>query len=130
MTFSCLVPRAAGGIERRAVRVSGSQLRSAPWDSRYSAARRWPPAQACQNACDTSPAGGSLPRIASRRLSMPKAAACQGLVNSGAARYQEAGDMPATVANGVIERSADRTVGHLDIRSSVDQGRGHVGVWP
>jgi len=46
-------------------------------DSRYSAARRWPRAQACQNACDTSSAGGSLPGSAARRPSMPSAAACQ-----------------------------------------------------
>src|SRR6266567_6640127 len=51
-----------------------------------------------------------------------------GLVHPGAALHQQAGDMPAAVTYGVVERSADRATRRLDIRSCIDQGFGHVDV--
>jgi hypothetical protein len=51
-----------------------------------------------------------------------------GLVDAGTPGNQQAGDVPATVANGVVERSADRTIRRLDIGSALDQGFGHIGV--
>jgi len=51
-----------------------------------------------------------------------------GLVDAGAPGNQQAGDVPAAVANGVVEGSADRAIRHLDIGSALDQGFGHIGV--
>jgi hypothetical protein len=41
-----------------------------------------------------------------------------GFVDAGASGNQQAGDVPAAVANGVVEGSADRAIGLLDIGSA------------
>src|SRR5580693_2104841 len=51
-----------------------------------------------------------------------------GLVNSGAAIDQEPGNMPAGVADGVVERRADRAFWHFEIRAGIDQRLGHLEV--
>lgn len=51
---------------------------SAPLASRHSAARRWPPEQACQKACDSRSGDECSPRSFERWSSRPSAAACHG----------------------------------------------------
>lgn len=50
------------------------------------------------------------------------------LVDIGAAGHEEPGHFPAAVADGVRERGADRVVGCVDVRPSVDQGSSDVPV--
>jgi hypothetical protein len=120
--------QAAGGIERRAVRVVRLpvQIRAADEQILSGAALA---ARACM------PEG--LRHILRRRIdSQDRFEAAEhsqggrlpGLVDTGAARHQEPGDMPAAVADGVVERSANRTTGRLDVRSAVDQDLGHVHI--
>ena len=49
-------------------------------------------------------------------------------MSTRAPRHQQPGDLPAAVADSVVEGSADRTVRDLDVGSRIDQGRGHVRV--
>jgi hypothetical protein len=50
------------------------------------------------------------------------------LADPGAALYEEAGDVPAPVSDGVVQRGADRSSGCLDVGTAADQGLGYVGV--
>src|SRR6516164_1545747 len=42
--------------------------------------------------------------------------------------HEEASDMPARVADGIVERGAYRSVRDLHVRASVDQRAGHVDI--
>src|SRR5262249_18510984 len=50
------------------------------------------------------------------------------LFDPSAARHKEVRDVPAGVADGIVERSADRTVGCLDVGAAIDQRSGYVDV--
>lgn len=50
------------------------------------------------------------------------------LVDLRAAPRQEIRDVPAAVADGVIQRRTDRPVGRFDVRASLDQGNGNIDV--
>jgi hypothetical protein len=106
---------------------SGTQLRSAPRASRYSAARRWPPAQACQNAWDTSSAAsGPLREDLLHSFDHPERRHVPKLLDLRAPGDQEPGDVPAAVADGVVERGADRSTWCLDVAAGVDECDRHL----
>src|SRR5947209_19395832 len=50
------------------------------------------------------------------------------LVYLGASLHEEASDMPARIADGIVERGADRSVRRLHVGTAVDQRAGHVSI--
>src|SRR5262245_39768527 len=58
----------------------------------------------------------------------PKGSGVPDLFDPSAAGREQASDVPAGVADGVVERSADRTVGCLDVGPAIDQRSSHVDV--
>ena len=109
----------------------GVPFSSAPRARRYSAIRRWPPLQACQNASVSccllggeAANSSSTPRPHAQRRRLPVP------VNPRPALDQQAGHLPAPVPNRVIKRAAacDRGAGGLNIGAAVNQRPGHFRV--
>ncbi len=73
--------------------------------------------------------GSSASSSSMNRSRRPRAAASQSPSTVAPRSDEQSGHVPAAaVTNRVRERSADRTVGHIDVRPSVDEDGGHGGI--